>query len=62
MFNEKVTSFEESNGRVIISSESGLNIEADYVIFTGSLGVLKSGDIQFTPELSEDKIQRIDEM
>jgi hypothetical protein len=31
------------------------------VIFTGSLGVLKSGDIEFLPKLPEDKLKKIDD-
>ena len=37
-------------------------IEADYVICTASIGVLKSFEIQFTPQLPADKLTRIDQM
>lgn len=43
-----------------VSCESGKSIEADAVVCTVPLGVLKRGKISFDPDLPEEKKQAID--
>jgi spermine oxidase len=51
------------NGKVIVTCADDSKFEADYVIFTGSLGVLKDRhDKLFTPNLPTEKIDTIKNM
>lgn len=50
----KVTKIDYAGTRVKVDTDSGI-IQADRVVITVPLGVLKANDIAFTPELSADK-------
>jgi len=56
--NTRVTSINYSNTKSTITA-NGDNIEADYVIVTVPLGVLKNNTISFTPALPTNKINAI---
>ncbi len=51
----------EEPGRVVVHSSAGL-FEAEHVIVTLPLGVLKAGKVAFSPELSERKRGAIDRL
>ncbi|GAB5456142.1 MAG: FAD-dependent oxidoreductase [Henriciella sp.] len=59
--NQKVTGVDYTNPMVRVQTESG-SFEADYVIVTVPLGVLKQGGIQFQPALPMNKQTAIDAM
>lgn len=46
-------------GKTVVQCEDGEVIQADKVVFTGSLGVLKNEDIEFSPPLPEWKLGAI---
>ena len=56
--NTRVTSINYSDAKSVINA-NGNNIEADYVIVTVPLGVLKNNAITFTPSLPTNKINAI---
>jgi monoamine oxidase len=56
--NTRVTGINYSNTNVNIAA-NGSNMEADYVIVSVPLGVLKNNAITFTPALPDDKISAI---
>lgn len=56
--NTRVTNINYSNTKVVITA-NGTNVEADYVIVTVPLGVLKNNAITFTPALPSNKINAI---
>ena len=56
--NTRVTGINYSNIKVNITA-NGSNIEADYVVVSVPLGVLKNNTITFTPTLSANKINAI---
>jgi monoamine oxidase len=56
--NTRVTGIDYSNTKVNITA-NGSNIEADYVIVSVPLGVLKNNAITFAPALPADKISAI---
>ena len=56
--NTRVTAINYSNAKVSITA-NGSNIEADYVIVSVPLGVLKNNTIAFTPALPTNKINAI---
>ncbi|KUI60402.1 Lysine-specific histone demethylase 1A [Cytospora mali] len=51
-----------SNGPARIDTEDGQSIEADYVVNTIPLGVLKHGNIEFQPPLPSWKTEAIDRL
>lgn len=59
-FNTPVTAIDYSGDKVAIRAEGGQTYEADRVIVTVSLGVLKSDAISFHPKLSRDKKEAIE--
>ena len=56
-----VTAVDYNQQAVQITTNSG-NFEADYVVVTVPLGVLKNGSINFSPVLSQSKIDAIETM
>lgn len=56
--NTRVTGINYSNAKVSITA-NGNNIEADYVVVSVPLGVLKNNTITFTPTLPTNKINAI---
>jgi monoamine oxidase len=56
--NTRVTAIDYSNSKVNITA-NGNNIEADYVVVSVPLGVLKNNVITFTPALPTNKINAI---
>jgi polyamine oxidase len=60
LLNERVTKVNYSTGGVQIKSEKGTTINADYVICTIPLGVLKTKDVIFEPPFSDEKQEAID--
>lgn len=59
-YNAKVTAINYANEQVVLTTESGELYQADKVILTVSVGVLKSNSIAFTPSLTEAKIAAIE--
>ncbi|KAN0067183.1 Flavin containing amine oxidoreductase domain containing protein [Elaphomyces granulatus] len=51
-----------SGRKAMVHCEDGETISADKVIFTGSLGVLRHGSVQFQPPLPDWKIAAIDRL
>lgn len=49
-------------GKTVVQCEDGETIQADRVVFTGSLGVLKSQDIEFSPPLPDWKLGAIERL
>ena len=62
--NEPVIKIDSTNpDKVKVITESGLEYEADVVIFSGSLGFLKAKGLElFEPSLPDDKIEAIDKI
>jgi len=60
--NEKVTEIAYDLDGVTVSSASGKKITAQYVVCTVPLGVLKHGDITFTPDLPTSKKNAINRL
>jgi len=58
-FNSPVTSINYSAEKVVVTIENGDTFEADRVLITASLAVLKSGIISFSPALPTAKQQAI---
>ena len=61
-YNSPVTEINYSDQRVIIKTENGKNYEADKVLVTASIGVLKSNLIKFVPEMNLEKKKAIEEL
>ena len=59
-FNNPVTQVDYSGEGVQVTTQAGEVFEADKVLVTVSVGVLKSGNIDFIPDLSEDKQEAFD--
>ena len=58
LLNQRVSKIDYSASKVIVT-HNGTNSEADYVIVTVPLGVLKSGNLEFIPNLPANKIEAI---
>ncbi|KAL0938781.1 flavin containing amine oxidoreductase [Colletotrichum truncatum] len=56
---QKISYETHDNGRASVECEDGTVVEADYVVSTIPLGVLKQGNIQFDPPLPEWKTDAI---
>ena len=59
VYNSAVKSIDYSSKKVLVKTSNGKIYEADKVLVTVSIGVLKSNDINFIPELSSDKKKAI---
>ena len=59
-FNSPVTEIDYSGNSVIVRTKNGRTYEADRVLVTVSIGVLKSNKIAFTPELSSERKKAIE--
>eukprot|EP00003_Mantamonas_plastica_P024813 TRINITY_DN469_c0_g1_i1.p1 TRINITY_DN469_c0_g1~~TRINITY_DN469_c0_g1_i1.p1 ORF type:complete len:457 (-),score=144.85 TRINITY_DN469_c0_g1_i1:199-1569(-) len=57
-----VSSIEHSDESCCVHLQDGEKLEADWVIVTVSLGILKAGDIEFSPSLPEKKQEAIETM
>jgi len=58
LLNQRVSKIDYSASKVIVT-HNGTKSEADYVIVTVPLGVLKSGNLEFIPNLPTNKIEAI---
>lgn len=54
-YNSVVTSIDYTNSKIKVTTENGQTFEADKVIVTASLKILKDGDITFLPTLPSHK-------
>ena len=61
-YNQKVTKIDYNKNNKIIVTASGQEFEADAVICTVPLGVLKKDVITFSPELSDEKKEAISQL
>lgn len=61
-YNSPVTEINYSADKVIIKTENGENYEADKVLVTVSIGILKSNYINFIPVLNLEKKKAIEEI
>jgi monoamine oxidase len=59
-FNSVVDSINYSKDMVVVSTKDGATYRANKVLLTVSIGVLKSGKIQFFPKMNKKKIQAIE--
>ena len=62
IYNSKVTTIDYSQDQVVLTTEDGIIYEADKVILTVSVGVLKSNAITFIPSLPAEKITAIEDV
>ena len=60
VYNSVVKSIDHSGEKVVIITSDGKTYEADKVLVTVSIGVLKSNNISFTPELNSEKKKAIE--
>ena len=58
LLNQAVSKVDYSNSKIMVSHQGTIS-EADYVLVTVPLGVLKSNSIQFVPELPGSKLNAI---
>ena len=61
-YNSPVTEINYSDDKVIIKTENGKNYEADKILVTVSIGILKSNYINFIPALNLEKKKAIKEI
>ena len=59
IYSSKVTSVDYTGDQVLLTTENGTEYQADKVILTVSVGVLKSNAITFIPSLPTEKIAAI---
>ena len=59
IYNSKVTTIDYSGDQVVLTTDNGTEYQAEKVILTVSLGVLKSNVITFNPSLPAEKITAI---
>jgi len=62
IYNSKITSIDYTGEKVVLKTENGMEYQADKVILTVSVGVLKSNAISFNPPLSPEKITAIQDV
>jgi len=62
IYNQEVTEVNYCEGNVKVITKSGEKYEADHIIVTVSLGILKAKLIKFTPELPKRKQQAIEKL
>ena len=61
-YNSPVSAIDYSNNKIILTTRYGDVYEADRVLVTVSIGVLKSNMIKFTPDLNEDRKQALNDI
>jgi len=61
-FQAPVTKIDYAGSRVVVTTAGGQRYEADKVIVTASVGVLRSGSIAFAPALPEEKTKALDKI
>ena len=54
-FNAPVSKIDYRGSKVVVTTQDGQQHEADKVIITASVGVLRSGNVHFVPDLPQDK-------
>tara|TARA_B110000046_G_scaffold99407_1_gene106895 strand:+ start:670 stop:1887 length:1218 start_codon:yes stop_codon:yes gene_type:complete len=59
-FNSPVSEIDYSGNNVIVKTKKGKTYEADHVLVTVSIGVLKSNMITFTPKMNEEMKKAIE--
>ncbi|KAK0729059.1 flavin-containing amine oxidoreductase-domain containing protein [Apiosordaria backusii] len=59
---QKITYSPENTGKATVECEDGYKVEADYVVNTIPLGVLKHGNVQFDPPLPSWKADAINRL
>ena len=59
-FNTPVSAIDYSENKIIVKTTNGETYEADRVLVTVSIGVLKSNKITFKPEMNEEKKKAIE--
>lgn len=62
IYNSKVTTVDYTGNKVVLTTENGTEYQADKVILTISVGVLKSNAISFNPPLSLEKTTAIQDV
>ena len=62
IYNSKVTTVDYTGNKVVLTTENGTEYQADKVILTVSVGVLKSNAISFNPPLSLEKTTAIQDV
>ena len=62
IYNSKITSIDYTGEKVVLKTENGMEYQADKVILTVSVGVLKSNAISFNPPLSLEKTTAIQDV
>ncbi|MGK0391060.1 MAG: monoamine oxidase [Maribacter sp.] len=62
VYNSKVTSIDYTGDQVVLTTENGTEYQADKVILTISVGVLRSNAITFNPSLPAEKIAAIQDV
>ena len=62
IYNSKVTAIDYSGDQTVLTTENGIEHQADKVILTVSVGVLKSNAISFNPSLPTEKINAIQDV
>jgi len=60
VYNSVVNSIDYSGEKIVITTSAGQTYEADKVLVTASIGVLKSNEISFIPELNSEKKKAIE--
>jgi len=60
IYNAYVNKIDYSGGQVVVTTDNGMEYNADKVILTVSLGVLKSNAITFVPALPDEKTAAIE--
>lgn len=60
IFNSAVNAINYSGEKIIVTTSNGKKYYADKVLVTVSIGILKSNDIAFTPEMSSQKKKAIE--
>jgi len=61
-FEAPVTEIDYKGSKVVVTTADGQKHEADKVIMTASVGVLRSGNIAFVPDLPEEKKKALDKI
>lgn len=59
VYNQVITQIDHSKDTVVVTTKDGIIYEANKVIVTVPLAVLKAEDIKFFPSLSDEKMKSI---